>query len=127
MLSRTIYTYFVALVIIFILKICGLDYFGLDVDNKIIVAINNFVGKYNLELVWYGVTLYIYTLVILAITCNDNSKKMKIYTLTMIPFCIGIQWLKQNVNLPVMFIFTDLLWLFMVAICYIKFVKKISQ
>ena len=110
--------------IIFILKICGLDYFGLDVDNKIIVAINDFVGKYNLELVWYGVTLYIYTLVILAITCNDNSKKMKIYTLIMMPFCIGIQWLKQNVNLPVMFIFTDLLWLFMVALCYIKFVNK---
>ena len=42
----------------------------------------------------------------------------------MMPFCIGIQWLKQNTNLPLMFIFTDLLWLFMVAICYIKFVKK---
>lgn len=106
------------------LKICGLDYFGLYVDNKVIVAINEFVGKYNLELVWYGATLYIYTLVILAITCNDNSKKMKIYTLIMIPFCIGIQWLKQNVNLPVMFIFTDLLWLFMVALCYIKFVNN---
>lgn len=123
-MSRTIYTYFVALIIIFVLKICGLDYFGLDVDNKIIVAINDFVGKYNLELVWYGATLYIYTLVVLAITCNDNSKKMKIYTLIMIPFCIGIQWLKQNVNLPLMFIFTDLLWLFMVAICYIRFVNN---
>lgn len=32
--------------------------------------------------------------------------------------------MKQNVNLPVMFIFTDLLWLFMVALCYIKFVNN---
>ena len=106
------------------MKICGLDYFGLDTDNKIIVAINNFVSNYKLELVWYGITLYIYTFVILSITCNDNSKKMKIYTLCIIPFCIGIQWLKENINLPLMFIFTDLLWLFMVSLCYIKFVIK---
>ena len=106
------------------MKICGLDYFGLDTDNKIIVAINNFVSNYKLELVWYGITLYIYTFVILSITCNDNSKKMKIYTLCIIPFCVGIQWLKQNINLPLMFIFTDLLWLFMVSLCYIKFVIK---
>lgn len=32
--------------------------------------------------------------------------------------------MKQNVNLPIMFIFTDLLWLFMVALCYIKFVNN---
>ena len=106
------------------MKICGLDYFGLDTDNNIIVAINNFVSNYKLELVWYGITLYIYTFVILSITCNDNSKKMKIYTLCIIPFCVGIQWLKQNINLPLMFIFTDLLWLFMVSLCYIKFVIK---
>lgn len=106
------------------MKICGLDYFGLDTDNKIIVVINNFVSNYKLELVWYGITLYIYTFVILSITCNDNSKKMKIYTLCIIPFCVGIQWLKQNINLPLMFIFTDLLWLFMVSLCYIKFVIK---
>lgn len=121
---RTIYTYFVALIVIFILKICGLDYFGLDVDNKIIMSINNFISNYNLELGWYGITLYIYTLVIVGITCNDNSKKMKIYTLCIIPFCVIIQWIKQNVNLPLMFIITDLLWLFMVSLCYIKFVKK---
>lgn len=123
-MSRTIYTYFAALSFIFILKICGLDYFGLDTDNEIIAWINNFVNTYNLQLIWYGATLYIYTLVILAITCNDKSRNMKLYTFFIIPFCIGIQWLKQNINLPLMFIFTDLLWLFMVSICYIKFIKK---
>ena len=103
-----------------------MDYFGLDVNNKIIILINNFVEKYNIELLWYAITLYIYTFVILSITCNDNSDKMKLYTLVIIPFCVGIQWLKQNVNLPLMFIFTDLLWLFTVSICYIKFVIKVK-
>lgn len=123
-MSRTIYTYFVALIIIFILKICGLDYFGLDVDNKIIVAINNFVGKYNLELVWYGVTLYIYTYIMLSITCNDNSNKMKLYTLSLMVIPICMQILKQISSNVLLFTIIDTLWVFAVAICYIIFVKK---
>ena len=106
------------------MKICGLDYFGLDTDNKIIMSIDNFIETNHLEMVFHSITLYIYTLVILSITCKDNSKSMKLYTLCVLPFCIGIQWLKENINLPLMFIFTDLLWLFMVSLCYIKFVIK---
>ena len=123
-LSRTIYTYFVALIIIFILKICGLDYFGLDTSNKIITNIDCFVEKYYLEIVFHTLTLYIYTFVILSITCKDNSRSMKIYTLCVLPFCVGIQLLKENYNIPMMFIFTDLLWLLMVSICYIKLIKR---
>lgn len=106
------------------MKICGLDYFGLDTNNKIIMSIDNFIETNHLEMVFHSITLYIYTLVILSITCKDNSKSMKLYTLCVLPFCIGIQWLKENINLPLMFIFTDLLWLLMVSICYIKFVIK---
>lgn len=106
------------------MTICGLDYFGLDTDNKIIMSIDNFIETNYLEMVFHSITLYIYTLVILSITCKDNSKSMKLYTLCVLPFCIGIQWLKENINLPLMFIFTDLLWLFMVSLCYIKFVIK---
>ena len=124
MLSRTIYTYFVALIVIFILKICGLDYFGLDTDNKIIMGIDYFVSKYYLEILFHTLTLYIYTFVILSITCKDNSKCIKIYTLCILPFCVAIQLLKEKYNIPLMFIFTDLLWLLMVSLCYIKFIKR---
>ena len=113
-----------ALIIIFILKICGLDYFGLDTNNKIIMNIDWFVEKYYLELVFHTLTLYTYTFVILSITCKNNSKSMKIYTLCVLPFCVGIQLLKENYNIPMMFIFTDLLWLLMVSLCYIKFIKR---
>lgn len=106
------------------MKICGLDYFGLDTDNKIIMSIDNFIETNHLEMVFHSITLYIYTLVILSITCKDNSKSMKLYTLCVLPFCIGIQWLKENYNIPFVFLFTDLLWLLMVSIYYIKLIKR---
>lgn len=112
------------MIVIFILKICGLDYFGLDTDNKIIMGIDYFVSKYYLEILFHTLTLYIYTFVILSITCKDNSKCIKIYTLCILPFCVVIQLLKENYNIPLMFIFTDLLWLLMVSLCYIRFIKR---
>lgn len=124
LLSRTLFTYGAVLFIVFALKLFGLDYFGLDTDNKIVNQINNFIIYWKLENVWYGITLYINTYIIFAIACNDNSKKMKLFTLaTMVPnMCI--QYLKTRYNIPFMFVFTDLLYLFILSICYIKIVKK---
>lgn len=106
------------------MKICGLDYFGLDTDNKIIVAINNFVSNYKLELVWYGITLYIYTYIMLSITCNDNSKRMKLYMLCIMPIPIFMQLLKQKYYNALLFTIIDTLWVFVVGMCYIKFIKR---
>lgn len=75
LLSRTLFTYFSILFVIFVLKLFGLDYFGLDTNNKIIININNFVSHWHLQNVWYTITLYINTFIIMSITCNDNSKK----------------------------------------------------
>lgn len=50
--------------------------------------------------------------------------KMKVFILCILPLCLAIQHLKTMINLPFMFVFTDLLWLFMLAMCYIKLVKK---
>lgn len=88
------------------------------------MEIDYFVSKYYLEILFHTLTLYIYTFVILSITCKDNSKCIKIYTLCILPFCVVIQLLKEKYNIPLMFIFTDLLWLLMVSLCYIKFIKR---
>lgn len=124
LMSRTLITYFIILIGIFILKICGLDYFGLDDGNKILLAIDSFVNKYHLELLWYTITLTLYTYIILSISCVDNSKKMKIYTLIVMPLNMIPQVLKYYFNFKLLFIFTDLLWLFMLEVIYIKFIKK---
>lgn len=123
-LSSTLRTYGIILTGIFILKICGLDYFGLDTNNEIITAIDNFISKFNLEMVWYAITLYIYQYIIFSITCIDNSKRMKIYTLCTLPIAIIIQMLKTVINNTVLFTIVDLLWLFMFSMLYIKIVKK---
>lgn len=123
-LSTSLKVYSFVLVIVFILKIVGLDYFGLDSNNNVIRLIDSFVSKYNLELVWYCITLYIYTYIVLSIMCVDNSKKMKIYTLAIMPIPIISQLLKQSINNTLLFVITDTLWLLFVGLGYIKFVSK---
>lgn len=123
-LSSTLKTYFIILIGIFIVKLFGVDYFGLDTRNEIIVWIDDFINRFHLEMVWYGITLYLYTYIILSISCVDKSMKMKVFILCILPLCLAIQHLKTMINLPFMFVFTDLLWLFMLAMCYIKLVKK---
>ena len=46
LMSRTLLTYAIILSFVFIMKLFGLDYFGLDTENKIIVGINEFVLKF---------------------------------------------------------------------------------
>lgn len=123
-LSSTLKTYFIILIGTFVVKLFGVDYFGLDTGNEIIVWIDNFINRFHLEMVWYGITLYIYTYIILSISCVDNSRGMKIFTLCILPPCLLIQQLKTIVNIPILFIFTDLLWLFMLSIIYIKLIKR---
>lgn len=123
-LYSTLKTYFIVLIGIFILKLCGLDYFGLDTDNEIILMIDKFISYFKLETIWYGITLYIYTYIILSISCVDNSKKMQIFTLAILPLCLGIQYMKSIINAPYLFAFTDILWLFMFSLVYIKIVKR---
>ena len=123
-LSSTLKTYFIILIGIVVVKLFGFDYFGLDTSNEIIIVIDNFIKTFHLELVWYAITLYIYQYVIFSITCVDNSKAMKLYTLYTLPIAITIQLLKTQINAPYLFAIIDLLWLFMFSILYIKMVKR---
>lgn len=124
MLSRTLLTYGFILIFVFVLKLFGLDYFGLDTNNEVVNKINNFISYCRLEDVWYCVTLYINTYIILAISCNDNSERMKKFTLATMPINIAIQYLKSIFNGSFIFIVSDLLYLFILTICYILIIKK---
>ena len=123
-LSNTLKTYFIILIGIFIIKLFGLDYFGLDTRNEIIVLIDNFINRFHLEIVWSAITLYIYIYIVLSISCVDNSKKMKIFTILTLPIALFMQFLKMNINMLYIFVIIDLLWLFMFIIIYIKVIKR---
>ena len=86
-LSKSLEVYLFVLMIIFILKIVGLDYFGLDVNNSILNSINNFVSEkvWPIDVINYiSLTLQFYFY--LCIVC----KKKKLYIPSLIGALINI-------------------------------------
>lgn len=75
-LSTSLKVYLFVLVIIFILKLVGLDYFGIDVNNKFLLTIDNAILKYNIATIYQMITLYINVYIYYAIV--SNTKKVKI-------------------------------------------------
>lgn len=122
--SKSIQTYYFLLVIIVIIKLLGGNYFEIVYTNKTINIINDFIMKWKLENVWYAITLYIYSVVIIGITCNDNSKKLKIFCLECLPFFIFMQILKSKIDMPNLFAMFDLIYLLFFSILYTKIKLK---
>ncbi|MDO5569382.1 MAG: accessory gene regulator B family protein [bacterium] len=123
-ISTILKVYVFLLLIVFILKLVGLDYFGLDVDNPIVVGIDKFAKTYHLENVWYFITLYIYTYVILSISCNDKSKWMKLFNVVLLPLSYLVQKIDYINASFWMIIFTDLMYLYLIAIIYNLIFKR---
>lgn len=80
-LSTSLKVYLFVLVIIFIMKMVGLDYFGITTDNVIINKIGNYLGNNHLGDVISFTTVYIQFYLYICIVCN----KKKLY----IPALIG--------------------------------------
>lgn len=117
-LSTSLKVYLFVLVIIFIMKIVGLDYFGLDVNNPTIMAIDNFCKYFKLDIIISYFNCFINSYVIISIMCNRNDKGIKIYTLICFPLIIIFQYLKMTTNNPLIHIFND--YLLVMIICFIK-------
>ena len=98
-LETSIKVYLFVLIIIFILKIVGLDYFGLDINNPVIIKVDQLFTKYHLVDIWYSITLYINIYFIMSIASNDNSTKMKIKSLFILVLFIIVQLLTAKFNL----------------------------
>ena len=98
-LETSIKVYLFVLIIIFILKIVGLDYFGLDINNPVIIKVDHLFTKYHLVDIWYSITLYINIYFIMSIAANDISMKMKIKCLVILIIFVLIQLLTAKFNL----------------------------
>lgn len=80
-LRESLKVYLFILVIIFILKLVGLDYFGLDVNNKKLISISNyFTNSLFLGDVYLFISVYIQFYFYLCLVC----KKRKLYLPTLI-------------------------------------------
>lgn len=119
--SKSIQTYYFLLVIIVIIKLLGGNYFEIVYTNKTINIINDFIMKWKLENVWYAITLYVNVYIVISITCNDNSKRLKIFNLLCMPFIIFLQVVKGRIG--VFGIITDFLYMFILSAIYLKITK----
>ena len=123
--SRSIETYYFLLLIVVIIKLLGGNYFAIVYTNRTINMINDFITYWRLENVWYAITLYIYSIIIIGVTTKDNSKRLKMYCLKLLPFFVVIQLLKSNINLPLLFVIFDFSYLLLFSYLYTKIHKLI--
>ena len=123
-LKASLKVYLFVLVIIFILKIVGLDYFGIDKNNPILVEVDKlFENRYLLDF-YYLLTLTFYTYVVISISCNSiNSFK---YTLLTLPISYLVQNSKYWFGLSNVSIIIDFIYLFLLCVIYNKIYKTVS-
>ena len=123
-LKTSLKVYLFVLVIVFIMKLVGLDYFGLDESNKMLNSVNFFFNKHKLTFIFYFINLSIYQYLMTSIMCNDNSKKFKKFTLMTLPFTALLQYYKYlHINNPLIYIL-EFLYLFTICKIYNKKVKS---
>ena len=93
-LTTSVKVYLFVLVIIFILKLVGLDYFGLDTSNYIVNEIDVILDKIHFKKISFFIGIMIYQYLMVSIICRDNSKKMKLYNLCSTPITFAVQYAK---------------------------------
>lgn len=113
--SMKVYSF--VLLIIFILKLVGLDYFGMDVNNSTLLKLNDFIISSHLENVWYAVSLYLNIYIIVSITTNDHSRKLKLIVLACMPLYAIIQINKDG---NVIFLLFDYIYMLGLSLIYLN-------
>lgn len=117
-LSTSLKVYLFVLVIVFILKLVGLDYFGLNLDNEIIIKLADVVS-YNVPInnLVFFVPLLLNEYIIISFSNNDNSKRIKIYTLLILPiyYVFGANKIKWFSNLSFLM---EIIYYFIVSFMY---------
>ena len=122
-LSTSLKVYTFVLVIIFIMKIVGLDYFGLDLDNKVINSLTNVLMKnWILKDIVCFIPLLFNQFVIISLSCNDNSKRVFRYNLILIPIYYLFEVFKIKLFGIFAFVF-EILYFFIICKIYNKNVK----
>ena len=124
-LTTSLKVYLFVLIIIFIMKIVGLDYFGLDLNNPTITNINNFCLKWHLENLWYLFTYYIYVKVIIGLSINKEQKFNITFPISILSLCIMI-FVKPHMS-PTIYIIFDYVYLLLIIFILNKFKNKVTM
>lgn len=123
-LSTSLKVYLFVLATLFILKLVGLDYFGLDNSNKIFVFIEESIfRKWYLKDLILFIPLWIHQFVVLSISSKDNSKRMIKLNIMLIPlyYLFEIYKIKLFGNLSFL---AEILYFLIILIIYNKKINK---
>ena len=118
-LSTSLKVYIFVLVLILIMKLVGIDYFGLDLNNATILKIDDFCVKYKLYYLYVVVVCYFTSYLIVSFTLNDNSKKLKIFMLITLPITLAIKYCGFYIN-SVIFVILQIFYLYILICIYSK-------
>ena len=122
-LSASLKVYLFVLVIIFIMKLVGLDYFGLDANNIFINNLNDFLIKTKLKNYICFIFLMIYQYLMMSIIMKDKSTKLKIFNIITFPATMMVQHYKTiYISNPIYYLI-ELLYLIIIFKIYNKNVK----
>lgn len=122
-LKTNLKVYFLVLIIIFIMKLIGLDYFGLDANNYILSKLNIFLDKWHITNIFYFIFLAFYQYLMISIICKDNSNKMKKFILFTLPFTAILQYYKHLDTQNLVFYFLEFVYLILICKIYNKNIK----
>ena len=111
-LTTSLKVYLFVLVVIFIMKMVGLDYFGLDVNNINILKLNKFLYSTKLVYVIDFISLYLMLYIYIAIVCKDKNVKIVALIFTTVEVIIQfvlvkidmVNELKSILDILIMFI-----------------------
>ena len=85
-LSTSLKVYIFVLVLVLILKLVGMEYFGINLNNEIILKISHLIRSSKLSNnLFHIIPLTFYMYIAFAIINNDNSKKMKLFCILIFP------------------------------------------
>lgn len=116
-LLQSLRVYLFVLVVIFIMKLVGLDYFGLDINNPIINNINYFAIKYKLDYLYSYINCFITVYIMASLTIKDNSKKLKYFMLLTLPITILIKYL-SGIFTNIIYVLFQILYLYILLMIY---------
>ena len=124
-ISKSIQVYLFVLVLVFILKIVGFDYFGLDIENPTMLKINDYALKIRLDIVYSYIVCFISSYIVVSVSINDNSKKLLKFMTIIFPITLLVKYSGYFLNVPLYYLL-QLIYLIVVIIIYQKKLDKKS-
>ena len=120
-LGFSLKVYVFVLIITFILKLVGLDYFG--------ISANTILFPKTLYAIYTYILLYITTLITTSISCNNKSLKMKLYVLATYPISLFISNLPRFIESYSIYFVINFIYLFILCLIFTRFhnIKQIGK